>query len=259
MPFSLKENGFHSRRTTPQHQEKYSKPLRCDNGSGANVAEMAEIPVQIVLRPYASSIRLAAFAFAIGNALYSAFLLHWIPPSEARLLAFMLLAFVAPLEIGPSLIAFLARDGGGATAFAIFGAAWVVQGLALLNGPPPAISHATAAFLFCLAICLLMLTIVTFKGKPLLGAVLAVAIVRACGAAALALTDKSWLSVATAWCGLLLALLAFYSGLAFLEEDVTQSLSPLTFRTGEAKSAMEGKLEDQVSTIEKEAGVRKQL
>ena len=223
------------------------------------MAEMADIPVQIVLRPYASSIPLASFAFGTGNALYSAFLLHWIPDSETRLLSYILLAFVAPLEIAPSLMAFLARDSGGATAFAIFGAAWVVQGLALLGGPPPAISEVTAGFLLCLAICLLMLTIVTIKGKPLLGGVLIVAVVRTCGAAGMAMTGKAWLAPATAWCGMLLAALAFYSGIAFLEEDVTQRLSPLTFRTGEAKSAMEGKLADQVSAIEKEAGVRKQL
>ena len=39
-------------------------------------------------------------------------------------------------------------------------------------------------FLLCLALCLVLLAVVTFKGKPLLGAVLVVAIVRtslACG------------------------------------------------------------------------------
>ena len=220
---------------------------------------MADIPVQIVLRPYASSIPLASFAFGVGNVLYSAFSLHWIPAAEARLVALMLLAFVAPLELGPSLMAFLARDSGGATAFAIFGSAWVVQGLALLGGPPPPTSAATGVFLICLAICLAMLAVVTFKGKPLLGTVLVVAIVRTSGAAAVAFTGAPWVTTATAWCGLLLALLAFYSALAFLEEDVTQRLSPLTFRTGEARSAMEGELRDQVSAIEKEAGVRKQL
>ncbi len=223
------------------------------------MAKMADVPVQIVLRPYASSIPLASFAFGTGNALYSAFLLHWIPAAEARPLAIMLLAFVAPLELGPSIMAFLARDAGGATAFAIFGTAWVVQGLALLGGPPPSLSHVTAVFLMCLTLCTIMLALVTFKGKPLLGAVLVVAAVRTSVSAAMALTSRPWVSTATAWSGLLLALLAFYSGLAFLEEDVSQRISPLTFRTGEARSAMEGKLEDQISAIEKEAGVRKQL
>jgi succinate-acetate transporter protein len=223
------------------------------------LAKVADVPVQIVLRPYASSIPLASLAFGVGNVLYGAFLLHWIPQSEARLVALMLLAFVAPLELGPSLMAFLARDAGGATAFAIFGAAWVVQGLSLLGGPPPATSPATGLFLICLTLCVTILAVVTFKGKPLLGIVLVVAIIRTSGEAASAFTPVPWVATATGWCGLLLALLAFYSALAFLEEDVTQRLSPLTFRTGEARAALEGDFKDQVSTIEKEAGVRKQL
>ncbi len=223
------------------------------------MAEMADIPVQIVLRPYASSLPLASFAFGTGNLLYSALLLHWIPAEEARLVAVMLLAFVAPLEIGPSIMAFLARDTGGATAFAIFGAAWVLQGYQLLDGLPKTQSPGSAVFLLCLALCLAMLTAVTFKGKPLLGAVLIVAIVRTGFAAGAAFTGSDTIGMVAAWCGILLAALAFYSGYAFLEEDVTQEISPLTFRTGEARSAMEGELKDQVSAIEKEAGVRKQL
>ena len=223
------------------------------------MAKMAEIPVQIVLRPYASSLPLASFAFGTGNVLYSAYVLHWIPAADTRLLAYMLLAFAAPLELAPSVMAFLARDGGGATAFAIFGASWVIQGISLLGGPPPAHSPVTSVFLLCLAVTLVMLAIVTFKGKPLLGVVLSVAIVRTIAEAASTATGLHWLSAASAWCGLLLAALAFYAAIAFLEEDVTQELSPLTLRNAEAKKAMEGRLEDQISTIEKEAGVRKQL
>lgn len=220
---------------------------------------MADIPVQIVLRPYASSIPLAAMAFGVGNVVYSSFLLHWIPAAEARMVAFMLLAFVAPLELGPSVMAFLARDGGGATTFAIFGAAWVVQGLALLNGAPPPTSPATGIFLLCLCVCLVLLALVTFKGKPLMGVILLVAIVRTTGAATNALTGSPWTATATAWCGLLLGILAFYAAGAFLEEEVTQRISPLTFRKGEARTAMDGVLKDQITGIEKEAGVRKQL
>ena len=218
---------------------------------------MAEIPVHIVLRPYASALPLACFAFGTSNIVYSSFLLHWISASESHLVAILLLAFVAPLEVGPGIMAFLSRDTGGATAFSIFGAVWVVQGLTLLQGGPPA-SAATAIFLLCLAVCLLMLTIVTLKGKPVLGTVLIVAIIRTIGAATISFGVAA-LTKPTAWCGLLLGALAFYSGIAFLDEDVTQRISPLTFRFGEAKSAMDGEVMDQVSSIEKEAGVRKQL
>jgi uncharacterized protein len=223
------------------------------------MAQTSETPVRIVLRPYASPLPLASFAFGVGNALYSSFLLHWIPVSESRVLAFMLLAFAAPLELGPSILAFLTRDTGGATAFAIFGTAWLVQGFELLTAPTQVISPVAAVFLLCLALSLILLTIVTFKGKPLLGVVLIIAIFRTSGAAWVAFTGNKTVASATGIAGLVLAVFAFYSGIAFLEEDVTQRLSPLTFRTGQAKAAMENKLENQVDSIEKEAGVRKQL
>ena len=215
--------------------------------------------VRIVLRPYASPIPLAALAFGTGNVLYSAFSLHWIPTAEAHLVAFILLAFVAPLELGPSCLAFLTRDAGGATAFAIFGASWIVSGFELLTAPTQVVSPAAGIFLLCLALCLLMLAVVSFKGKPLLGGVLVLAILRTVGAAAVSFTGGHFVATATAYCGLLLAASAFYSAFAFLNEDVTQKVSRLTFRTGEAKRAMEGRLEDQIDTLEKEAGVRKQL
>lgn len=221
--------------------------------------EQQQIPVQIVLRPYASSIPLASLAFGTGNAVYSALLLHWIPESETRTVAIMLLAFVGPLELVPSLMAFLARDGGGATAFAIFGAAWLVQGLQLLTGTASSHSAAAAVFLLCLALSLGLLGAVTFRGKPLLGVVLSVAILRTLCAAAGQVWSAASLPQITASLGLLLAALAFYCAVAFLQEDVTQKISRLTFRSGEARSAMEGPLEDQVAALHREAGVRKQL
>ena len=219
---------------------------------------MTDVPIRIVLRPYASSIPLASFAFATGNALYGAFLLHWIPASEMTALALVLLCFVAPLELVPSVMAFLARDTGGATAFAIFGAAWISQGLQMLLHLPER-SRTAGVFDICLAICLVMLAIVTFPGKPLLGGVLAVAVVRTSLGGAEALVGGKGLRVATGVAGMVLAALAFYCALAFLEEDVTSRISPLTFRTGAAKAAMEGRIEDQVEAITREAGVRKQL
>ncbi len=219
---------------------------------------MADIPVQIVLRPYASALPLAAFAFGVGNVMYSAYLLHWIPATEASLLAVVLLAFVAPLELVPSIMAFITRDGGGATSYAIFGAVWLVQGVNLWTHAPEQ-NHTEALFLLCLALCLLLLAVITFKGKPLLGAILSVAVLRTTGAAAIARWGLPTISTLTGWAGLLLAALAFYSAFAFLEEDVTGKLSALTFRTGEAKAAMEGSLDEQTKLLEREAGIRKQL
>ena len=112
--------------------------LSASNGAMSDQQSTVQAPdeadqVRIVLRPYASTIPLASFAFGVGNVLYAAFLLHWIPQSESMLLAVMLLAFAAPLELFPCAMAFVSRDGGGATAFGIFGASWIVLGVQLIQ------------------------------------------------------------------------------------------------------------------------------
>lgn len=219
----------------------------------------ADVPVQIVLRPYASAVPLAAVAFGVGNILASAFLFHWIPANETTTLGILLIAFVAPLELVPSILAFLSRDTGTATAFAIFGSSWLVLGLQLLvfHRVEPNITY--SIFMLSLVIVLGILASVTFSGKPVIGVLILVAIVRDIAAALFDSGISSRAGTITAICGLVVALIAFYCAYAFLEEDIKQRLSPLTLRSGEARRAMEGNLADQTEAITREAGVRKQL
>ncbi len=215
--------------------------------------------VRIVLRPYASALPLGCFAFGIGNALLAAFVLHWIPAIEKETLAIMLLGFVAPLEFVPCVMAFLSRDTGAATAMGIFASAWIVMGVQLLTSDPARPSRAAALFLILLAICLVILTVVTFSGKPLLGVLLTTAILRSVSAAICQFGIHGSMDTLSAILDALVALLAFYSGLAFLLEDIQQKPSRMTFRRKAAKQAIEGTLRDQVKHISNEAGVRQQL
>ncbi len=216
------------------------------------------VQTRIVLRPYASALPMAAFAFGVGNLLYSGLLLGWIPPSESMVVAIILLAFAAPLELFPSVLAFLSRDSGGATAFGIFGASWIVQGLQLLVAGSDKPSAAGGIFLFSLVGILLILAVITFRGKPLLGVLIIFAILRT-AAAALMNFGMQALKVPAAILGLVVTAMAFYGALAFLHEDVQQVLSALTLRSGDAKAAMQDPLEDQLEQVTREAGVRKQL
>ncbi len=220
--------------------------------------EEAASQVRIVVRPYASALPLGCFSFAVGNALYSASLLHWIPSDETRLLAIMLLGFVAPLELIACAMAFLSRDAGAATAMGIFAAAWVVQGVQLILFGP-ALNPATGILLALLAICLAMLTGVTFRSKPLIGVLMTAATLRSAGAAAMEFGGGRPFTIAAAGFGFAVTLAAFYVGFVFLLEDVQGSLHPLTGRIGAAREAMTGSLENQVGHIENEAGVRGQL
>jgi succinate-acetate transporter protein len=226
--------------------------------------ESAELPdtrgvIRVVLRPYASALPLGCFAFAVGNALTSAHYLHLIPATEKHVLALILLAFVAPLELIPCIMAFLSRDTGGATAMGIFAAAWVVQGLEFLPGGPDVASVAIGIFLLFLAIFLAILVVITFADKPLLGILLTVAMLRSIGAALMQFGMAGPVGVTTAILGLAVTAFALYSGFGFLLEDVKQKSFAMTFRRGETKAAIEGNLQHQLDRALREAGVRDQL
>ena len=213
--------------------------------------------VRIVVRPYASSLPLGAFAFGIGNTLLAAFAMHWIPMSEKNTLAVILLAFVAPLELIPCVLAFLARDSGGATAMGIFAAGWTVQGIQLIltaNASQPSVC--TGVFLFLLALCLAVLAFVTISGKPVVGVLLVVAILRSIGAALGQFGIHGSLDIVTAVLDAVVGLLAFYCGFAYLVEDAKGKLIPWTVRRDDAKVALDGTFGDQMKHIEHEAGVR---
>ena len=214
--------------------------------------------LRVTVRPIASALPLGCFAFGVGNVLLSAFALHWLPLDESSLVALILLVFVAPLELIPCLLAYLARDTGGATAMGIFAMAWVVQALELLRAPAQPPSHTAGLFLALLALCLAVLTIASFPAKPLLGALLLIALLRS-AAAAMVCFGLHAVAPTAAVLGLLLAAFAFYSGLGFLLEDIRGSSLPMTFRRGDAKTAMEGDMEKQIERVFTEAGIRQQL
>ena len=224
-----------------------------------NGSQDAKSAVRIVVRPYASSLPLGAFAFGIGNTLLAAFALHWIPVAEKNSLAIMLLAFVAPLELIPCVLAFLARDSGGATAMGIFATGWAVQGIQLVTADPSTPSVSTGIFLMLLAVCLAILAVVTVSGKPIVGALLIVAILRSVAAGVGQFGVHGALDQTTAVLDGLVGLLAFYCGFAYLLEDVKGRLLPWTGRRNAARQAMDGTFGEQIDHIEHEAGVRQQF
>jgi hypothetical protein len=95
-------------------------------------------------------------------------------------------------------MAFLCRDTGAATAMGIFGFAWIVQGVSMLENGPNAASIATGIFLLTLAVCLAIVTTVTIGDKPMLGIMLIVAALRSVFAALVQFGLYSWANVTTA-------------------------------------------------------------
>jgi hypothetical protein len=67
------------------------------------------------------------------------------------------------------------------------------------------------------------------------------------------------LSTATAALGMALVVMSLYGGTAFLIEDLKQRPVLPLGRRGQARSAMQGSLADQLRTVPNETGVRQQL
>lgn len=227
-------------------------------GRNVNDGHGADPPVTIMLRPLASPLPIGFFAFAIGSFLFTALELGWIVHTQAPELAVIMVVFVAPLQLIASVLAFWARDNGGATALGLFGMTWGTVGAILLTSPT-ARSTMLGWFLFCMAAVILAFGITSAFGKPVLS------VVSGLSCARFAITGYyqihggvRWEHI-SGWLGLPMSAAAFYLALALMIEDTQlQTVLPLG-RRGAARSAIESHLRDQVGAIEREAGVRQQL
>ena len=101
---------------------------------------------RIVLRPLASPLPLAFFAFGAGSLMLSGLQLGLVPTSETRSVAivqaafvqaaFVQAAFVFPPMALAAVLAFLSRETLGATIMAPISASWLANGLIDLTTPP---------------------------------------------------------------------------------------------------------------------------
>jgi succinate-acetate transporter protein len=218
----------------------------------------ADPPIRIMLRPVGSPLPLGLFAFAIGSLTFSTLEIGWIEPSQARPIAIMMLAFVVPLQLITGVIAFWARDAGGATALGLFSMSWAAMASVTLEVSAPTVP-ALGVLLLGLAAVMVALGIASLAGKPVFSVVLVLACARFLTTAVYELQGDTVWERAAGWLGLPLSAAALYLGLALLLEDLQhQTVLPL-FRRGAARTSLESHLGDQVSFIEREAGVRQQL
>jgi uncharacterized protein len=215
-------------------------------------------PVTIMLRPLASPLPIGFFAFAIGSFLFSAFELGWIVRTQAPELALIMVVFVAPIQLIASMLAFWARDNGGATALGLFGMTWGTVGAISLTSPIPR-SPMLGCFLLCMAAVILAFAATSAFGKPVLSVVSAISCARFVVTGVYQIHGGLRWEHISGWIGLPMSAAAFYLGLALMIEDTQlQTVLPLG-RRGAARTALESHLRDQVEAIEREAGVRQQL
>ncbi|QIN82654.1 hypothetical protein GBA63_08360 [Rubrobacter tropicus] len=214
---------------------------------------------RIVLRPLASPLPLAFFAFGAGSLMLSGLQLGIIPTSETRSLALVQIGFIFPPLALASVLAFLSRETLGATIMALISFSWLANGLIDLTAPPNSTNATQGLLAVSLAVILLLVGAGALLGKPLLGLVIVLASARFATSGLYELTAATALQTASGVLGCVIAAIALYGGLALGLEDLQGKTVLPIGRRGAARRAFEGDLGEQVGPIESEAGVRKQL
>ncbi|POX42689.1 hypothetical protein C3486_03705 [Streptomyces sp. Ru73] len=218
-----------------------------------------EALTRIVLRPIASSLPLGFFAFGLGSVLLTSVELGWVPLAQSRPVFVLMLLFVVPLMLIAGIMAFLARDGGAATALLTLGFAWAGTALVMASGQPGQPSPALAVFLLTLSPFVLVLSAAAFGGKPLFGVLLLAGASRFALVGSYNATGNTAVETAAGWLGVVLGGFALYGGLALLLEDTAQRTVLPLGRRSHARVSLEGGLRAQLTHAQHEAGVRRQL
>lgn len=221
--------------------------------------DRVEGKTRIFLRPLASPVPLAFFAFGVGSFLQSTLQLGWVPQDEVRDVALILGAFVFPAELVAAIFAFLARETLGATVLGVFSFAWLGSALVIYSSAPDTTSGPLGYFDLSLAVILVFIGAMAAMGKPVLAAVIVLASARFALNGLYEVLGSSGVHTASGYVGLLIAAVSLYGGLAFGIEDIRRRAVLPLGRRGEAARAFEGDLGEQVGPVESEAGVRKQL
>ncbi|HET7327719.1 MAG TPA: hypothetical protein VFJ14_10605 [Nocardioidaceae bacterium] len=211
----------------------------------------------VALRPVATPLPLGFLALVVATTTFSAVQLRWVGPDQATFAALTALLIV-PLQLVASVFGFLSRDPVAGTGMGVLAGAWAVLGAATLAAPSGTTSPGLGVMLVAAAFALLVPAMAGIS-KPVAAVVMAVAATRFAVTGAAQLTGAPGWRTAAGVVGLVLAVVALYGALAFELEGVRgKAVLPL-WRTGAAATAVSDDANEQLSGLEHEAGVRKQL
>jgi uncharacterized protein len=224
-----------------------------------SASPIVERAARIMLRPIGNPLPLGFLALAAATLLVSGLQLGWLATDQGRDVALILIAFVFPLQLVTSVFGYLGRDVVAGTGMGVLAGSWLSVGLVTLTSPPGSTSDALGLFLLIAGVAMLVPAAAASTGKLAAFAVLATTAVR------FALTGLYELNGSDAWetaagvVGLVLCALALYAALAMALEDARrETLLPLV-RRGAGRASLNGGFEDQLASVEREAGVREQL
>lgn len=214
---------------------------------------------RVGLRPIGNPLPLGFVALAVATLLLSALQLQWLAPDQGRAVALSLLAFVFPAQLVASIFGFLARDVVAGTGMGVLAGTWLSVALVTLTSPPGSTSRGLALLLATAAVAMLVPAAGAATGKLVAAAVLATTAIRFAVTSGYEWTGADGWRLIAGLVGLILCVLALYTAIAMLLEDVQRrTVLPLGRRDAGAASMGSG-FDEQVHRIESEAGVREQL
>jgi len=215
--------------------------------------------VRITVRPIASPSTVGLFGLAAATFTVSGLQLDWVPKTEGKNVALVLIAFAFISQLLASVLATFARDVVVSSAMCVLALTWLVTGLVMYTSPPGSTSDALALFLVFSAIAMFLIGVAAGLSKVVPAAVFITASLR------FAVTAGYQFSGSTAWktisgvVGLVLFALAIYAGFALLIEGATKKTVLPIGRRGPGALAVHGSLLEQVKDAANEPGVRTQL
>ena len=212
--------------------------------------------VVVTLRPLGSPTALGLFGLAAATFTLAGLQLGWVPESEGAVVGLVLVAFAAPAQLLASVLAFLARDAGIATAMGVLSLTWLSTGLVLVTSEPGGRSAALGLLLVSSAVAVGLSGVTGLLTKISTGCVLITASVRIGLTAAYQLSGPAWLQTLAGALGVALALLAVAVAWASeLEASGAPVRVPLG-RRGKGASTGPGTLSEQADGLATEPGVR---
>lgn len=214
---------------------------------------------RVVLRPVANPLPLGFLALAGGTLVLAGLQLGWVATSQSQAVALILLAFVLPLQLVASVFGFLARDVVAGTGMGILAGTWAAIGLVTLNGEPGATSGALGLLLLLSAAALVVPAAVAATAKLVVAVLLTTTALRFATTGIYQLTGSPTWKDVCAIVGLILCAIALYTALAMALEDARgRTVLPLG-RRGAGRESLAGSAVEQLTGVEHEAGVRRQL
>jgi succinate-acetate transporter protein len=213
------------------------------------------IPATVFLRPIGSPVALGLSGLVAASLVLSGLELGWIASNQRGGAGLILVAFAFPLQFAASMLAFIARDAAVGAAMGILAGTWLSTGLTYLSSAPG--SRGGALGLLLLASC----TVLACAAAAAATGKLAPALVFLLAALRFALSGVYELGASEFWqdaagvVGLVVVALAAYTmAAAALEDALGTTVLPLG-RHGRGAAP----LDEQLKTVEHEAGVRQQL